>query len=60
MEHHIDLGDPGWTRQADGLSPRLHVGDRYTIAWIYRRRTWWEWLRRRPRCLLVYVVKTET
>jgi hypothetical protein len=35
---------------------RLTPGDRYTIAGVYRRRTWWEWLTRTPRRLQVWVV----
>jgi len=35
----------------------LKPGDRYTIAGVYRRRTWWEWLTGAPRPLQVWVVR---
>lgn len=34
----------------------LKVGDTYTIAGVYRRRTFWQWLTRQPRTLQVFHV----
>jgi hypothetical protein len=36
---------------------QLQPGDRYTIAGVYRRRTWWEWLTFAPRPLQVWYVR---
>ncbi len=47
---------PGWAPPSPSGRP-LQPGDRYTIAGVYRRRTWWEWLTRQPRRLQVWVVR---
>ncbi len=35
----------------------LQPGDRFTIAGLYQRRTWWQWLTRQPRRLQVHIVQ---
>lgn len=47
---------PGW-EPAPASGRPLQPGDCYTIAGVYRRRTWWEWLTRAPRRLQVWVVR---
>ena len=59
----IDFNDfdaAGWTRQVDGLTPLLQLGDTYVIVGRYAHQTWWEWLLRRPRRLQRFVVTSET
>jgi hypothetical protein len=34
----------------------MQVGDTYTVAGVYTRRTFWQWLRRAPRQLLLFTV----
>lgn len=46
----------GWA-PPHGPGRVLQPGDRYTIAEVYCRRTWWEWLTRAPRTLQVWVVR---
>lgn len=38
---------------------KLRKGDRFTIAGTYRRRTFWQWLLRRPRELQQWVVTAD-
>lgn len=38
---------------------KLRKGDRFTIAGQYRRRTFWQWLLRRPRELQQWVVTAD-
>lgn len=37
----------------------LHKGERFTIAGVYERRTFWQWLFRRPRQLKQWVCTEE-
>jgi len=53
--HARDGAARGWAPSA-GTSP-LKPGDHYTIAGVYRRRTWWEWLTGAPRRLQVWYVR---
>jgi hypothetical protein len=39
-------------------SAELKVGDTYTIAGVYRRRTLWQWLTGQPRVLQVFTITT--
>lgn len=54
---HARAGEaPTWP-PPDGPARLLQPGDHYTIAGVYRRRTWWEWLTLAPRPLQVWVVR---
>lgn len=35
----------------------LKVGDTFTMAGSYQRRSWWQWLTRQPQRLVVYQVR---
>lgn len=54
--HARDGEARGWAPPHDWQT--LRPGDHYTIAGVYRPRTWWEWLTLAPRPLRVwYVIK---
>jgi hypothetical protein len=47
----------GWVRPG----PTLHPGDRFTIAGVSIRPTWYQWLTRQPRRLqILYAKETVT
>jgi hypothetical protein len=48
--------EDGWAALC-GPGRLLQPGDHYTIAGVYRPRTWWEWLTLAPRPLQVWYVR---
>lgn len=49
MQHLTDKD--GWS-----TSLKLEIGDTYTMAGLYRKRTFKQWLARKPRVLQVYKI----
>ena len=54
LEYTPHEEDTGWARPHQ---PRLHEGDRLTMAGFFARRTVWQWLTRQPRRLQVFTVR---